>query len=898
MDILQKFESIKTFRENGVTSVHKPVMLLIALRHCYKQHNRMTLFSTLDNEFKNFFLQFYLEGKYENSYSPFGKLENDGIWEVENSTNLQRTIAGHLHKKELLEKNVSGGFSEEIYTILKSDKELILSIVNHLLTKYFPHHQHSQLLLALDLPLENVKTHSNSVADVKSIYKDKKIMDAINKSFKGVSWGTVYRAGDQNLFQDFYKPALKLAVSYDRAVGFFSSQSLVSNLQGISGLIKNEGRMRLVIGHPLDDDEFAAVKQGYRLSELLEDLDARLREMLEQDDEGLSLNLTLLSMLIASKRLEIKFAFRKRGMYHEKIGILSDCEGNRLVFQGSANETIYALDEGFNAESIMVFKSWQEEIFKAYGAPCVDGFEKLWNGEQPNTVTVNVPSKIYETIVEKANKISEPKRLFDEIDTIYSKSLNEFFDEKLSFNYPKVPKFLNGRDFIILDHQKAAIRAWIGNNYKGILKLSTGSGKTITSIFAATKVFEARKAKNAVTVLIVAVPYQELARQWVDNLKIFNIHPLRCWYSREKWEDDLKKELLDLKMKAISFVSIVVVNRTLESSTFRDLISTIPEDNVMMIGDECHNHGAKKTNSALPNAFYRMGLSATPYRSDDDEIDNHFPNEAKERINSYYGNIVAEYSLGDAIHDGVLCEYNYHIVPVYLTAEEEEQYEKLSAEIGQLIAFGVENLSLSKRNQLTMLCGKRSRLLGAASNKLSALDALVRTIPTNERSHSLFYCGEGKVFDETNSNETDLKVIKAVSRVLSDAGWRTSRFTSEEKPADRKKIMANFVQAHIDGLVSMKVLDEGVDVPVCAKAFILASTRNPRQYVQRRGRVLRKAEGKEFAEIYDFVILPVGSSFSLDALRSAELERIDDFVLLANNRFQVEKEVDRLNLRK
>jgi hypothetical protein len=234
--------------------------------------------------------------------------------------------------------------------------------------------------------------------------------------------------------------------------------------------------MRLVIGHPLDDDEFAAVKQGYRLSELLEDLDARLREMLEQDDEGLSLNLTLLSMLIASKRLEIKFAFRKRGMYHEKIGILSDCEGNRLVFQGSANETIYALDEGFNAESIMVFKSWQEEIFKAYGAPCVDGFEKLWNGEQPNTVTVNVPSKIYETIVEKANKISEPKRLFDEIDTIYSKSLNEFFDEKLSFNYPKVPKFLNGRDFIILDHQKAAIRAWIGNNYKGILKLSTGSG--------------------------------------------------------------------------------------------------------------------------------------------------------------------------------------------------------------------------------------------------------------------------------------------------------------------------------------------------------------------------------------------------------------------------------------
>jgi len=718
------------------------------------------------------------------------------------------------------------------------------------------------------------------------------------ESFKSMSWGTVYRAGDQNLFQDFYKPALKLADSYDRAVGFFSSQSLVSNLQGISGLIKNEGRMRLVIGHPLDDDEFTAVKQGYRLSELLDDLDTRLRDMLEKDNEGLSLNLALLSMLIASERLEIKFAFRKRGMYHEKIGILSDCKGNRLVFQGSANETIYALDEGFNAESIMVFKSWQEEIFEAYGTPCVDGFDKLWNGEQHNTVTVKVPSKIYETIVEKANKTSEPNQIFDEIDDIYNKILSESFDEEQAFNYPKVPKFLNGKDFKILDHQKAAIQSWIRSNYRGILKLSTGSGKTITSIFAATKVFEAREAKNAATVLIVAVPYQELARQWVDNLKVFNIHPLRCWQSRKKWEDGLKEELLDLKMKAISFVSVVVVNRTLESSAFRDLISTIPEGNVMFIGDECHNHGAKKTNSALPDAFYRMGLSATPYRSDEEEVDSPFPDEAKKRINDYYVNIVAEYSLGDAIHDGVLCEYNYHIVPVYLTTEEEEQYEGFSAEIGKLIVLGVENLNANKRNQLTMLCGRRSRLLGAASNKLSALDTLVRAIPKNERSHSLFYCGEGKVFEENDSHEPDVRVINTVSRVLSDAGWSTSRFTSEEKPLDRNIIMENFVGVHIDGLVSMKVLDEGVDVPVCDKAFILASTRNPRQYVQRRGRVLRKAEGKEFADIYDFVILPVGSSSSLEALRSAELERIDDFVLLANNRFHVEKEVDRLNLRK
>ena len=717
------------------------------------------------------------------------------------------------------------------------------------------------------------------------------------RNYRDFSWLSVYRAGDQNLFKEFYQPALKISSSYDRAVGFFSSQSLVSNLQGITGLVRNDGKMRLVIGHPLDDQEFAAIKHGYRLNELLNDLDQKLNDMLDSSSESLQLNLSLLSLLIATGRLEIKFAFRKRGMYHEKIGIMTDCDGNKLVFQGSANETLYALGDGYNAESIMVFKSWQDEVFSAYGAPCVEGFERLWNGDQPNTVTVNVPSRFYETISEKAKATINVYELVPSEQQLIEEEFGQFFIDNISYNIPTVPEKINGTCFTIREHQKRAIQSWISNSYKGILKLSTGSGKTITSIYAATKVYEARVAKKVPTVLIVSVPYQELARQWVENLRHFNIYPLKCWMSRSKWESDLKKELLDLKMKAIDFVSIVVVNRTLESTHFQEQISDIPDSYIMFIGDECHNHGAKKTRESLPNAFYRMGLSATPYRSDEDEIDNPFPNDAKKRINSYYLDIVAEYSLGDAIHDGVLCEYNYHIVPVFLSAEEEDEYETLSAEIGKIIASSNSGLSLTQRNQLTMLCGRRSRLLGAASNKLQSLKALVSQIPSNERTHSLFYCGEGKVLDIEESNDSDLRVIDTVSRVLSDCGWKTTRFTSQESSSERERIMTNFVEGHIDGLVSMKVLDEGVDVPVCNKAFILASTRNPRQYVQRRGRVLRKAEGKSTADIYDFVILPTGTSWSLDALRKAELERIDDFVLIANNRYQVEAEVKRLALR-
>lgn len=717
------------------------------------------------------------------------------------------------------------------------------------------------------------------------------------EGFQSLQWESVYRAGDQNLFKDFYIPALNHAVSYDRAVGFFSSQSLISNLRGLSRLVMNGGSMRLVIGHPLEENEFMAVKQGYRLAELFDDLDRRLVEIMQDSSNTLDLNLQLLSMLIASSRLEIKFAFRRKGMYHEKIGILSDKNGDKLVFQGSANETIYALEDGYNAESIMVFPSWREEAFELYGLPCIQGFEALWEGEQLNTVTVGVPSMFYERIAAKGQQIAQIESLIDKEETLFDEADEELFGNKNKFNVPTIPSHIGKRVFTIRDHQKNAIKSWASNNYKGILKLSTGSGKTITSIVAATKIFEARKKNNTPTVLIVSVPYKELASQWVENLNVFNIHPIKCWESRNRWFNDLKKEVLDINMRAIDFLAVVVVNRTMESADFKNVIGTLDSNMLMLIGDECHNHGSKKTNESLPDAFYRMGLSATPFRSENDEVDSPFPNESKERILAYYGDIVSEYSLGDAINDGVLCEYNYYIVPVFLTAYEQDEYERLSTEIGKLIGQSTNGLSKYQRGQLTSLCGSRSRLLGSAENKLTALKDLASKVPSAERKLSLFYCGEGKIRDENGTSLDEQKVIQAVSKTLADEGWKTSQFTSLETASDRRTIMRNFVNGDIDALVSMKVLDEGVDVPDCRKAFILASTRNPRQYVQRRGRVLRKAQGKDVAEIYDFVILPTSDSNASRALRAAELERIDDFVLLANNRLSVEREVERLALR-
>ena len=710
-------------------------------------------------------------------------------------------------------------------------------------------------------------------------------------SFQACSLKASYRSGPDNILKDFYEPLFRHATQYDRAVGFFSSEVLEANLKGVVSLVKNNGKMRLVIGHPITDDEFEAIKYYGDHTKVMDQLSQKFNELIIESEDRSFNKLEILAWLSNNGRLEIKFALRRQGMYHEKIGIFYDEDGNKVCFTGSANETIYGLTGLYNAESIIVFPSWGVG-FDLYGQSCIDGFETVWNNELENTLTLDMPSSYYE-------RLNEQIKMEGSVTDFVKNHSEEIFIEYLDQNYapkgPSIPTTLGGRDFYLKDHQVKSIASWQGNGYKGILELATGSGKTITSIAAAVKVYEARAKQGGKTVLVVSVPYQELASQWVINLRDFNIFPVKCWDSRIKWEEELKNSIIKFNLEAIDFLSIVVVNRTMESDFFKKILLPLKESDLMVIGDECHNHGSKKTNDSIPLAHFRMGLSATPFRSDDDEIDNPFPDLAKDRILSYYKGIVAKYSLGDAINDGVLCEYEYQIIPVYLTEDEQEKYENLSSEIGRLIGSGQ---TAQSSGQLTALCGQRSRLLGGAQGKLPALASLLKRLDGGKKG-SLFYCGEGKSFDLIQSPEFDQKIVEQVSVVLHENGWNTSRFTSLESPKQRAKIMGDFKSGSIDALVSMKVLDEGVDVPSCNKAFILASTRNPRQYVQRRGRVLRKAEGKSKALIYDFMILPApgANNASSKSLKSAELERIDDFCLLAINRLDVERQIDELGIR-
>ncbi|MDO8291098.1 MAG: DEAD/DEAH box helicase family protein [Parvibaculum sp.] len=670
---------------------------------------------------------------------------------------------------------------------------------------------------------------------------------------------SVYSSDEHSLIHDFYVPALRVATTYDRAVGFFSSASLSLAAQGLGGLVENSGRMRLLVGFPLDLEDYEAVKKGERIKEILGVIDQEVSEGFSESFDELAQNrFELLSWLISSGRLEIKIALRPIGMFHEKVGIISDGT-DTLVFHGSANETRFALLPEYNYESVTLYRSWVPEIFEHYGRPFVEKFQQLWANKVKNVFVIDCPSETYERIRKKGEKDLKPDctkelLILDQQSRVSTANLN-----------PSLPKVLNGERYELKQHQTNALEAWRVSGFRGMFALATGAGKTITAIHAAVKVFEHFKR----LFLVIAVPYQNLADQWKENLALFNINPILCYQSRLKWDDQLFDAVQSYRQGVVDFVVVVAVNNTLYSEEFRQRIAPLEDPSkfsTMFIGDECHHHDASDISSSLPDFHFRIGLSATPYRS---ELTTH--------LKKYYGSIISSYGLGDALSDGVLTPYEYYVIPISLTDDEMQLYEELTGKIGQMIASndGVPDFS---NPVLAGLFAKRSRLIGSCSEKLVALERNLQG-SGKPRRHTIFYCGDGYVEVEDHENSR-IKQIHLLSQLLHKCGWKTTRFTAEEGLQERRVILEEFRAGLVDGLVAIRVLDEGIDIPACKEAYLLASGRNPRQFIQRRGRILRKSPGKTKSVIYDFIVAPPRDydlSKAALALVADEVERIREF---------------------
>lgn len=428
-------------------------------------------------------------------------------------------------------------------------------------------------------------------------------------------------------------------------------------------------------------------------------------------------------------------------------------------------------------------------------------------------------------------------------------------------------------------YQQDAIRNWVKADGQGILHMATGTGKTITALLAASHIAQSFDGKF---VLVVAVPYQHLVDQWSDDLREFGVDPVLGYQSRRDWQPRLEREILEFNNGVREVCVVVTTHRTLSMEPARKTLSRTAGQ-MMLIADEVHHLGANHTQNALMDAFnLRLGLSATPERWYDEE--------GTEKLTTYFGGTVFDYGLKKAIESAALCEYYYipHIVELH--DDEMNEYMQLTAKIGRLLAQqnAGSDFELENNQSLQTVLFKRARLVGTAREKLGLLVDLFQR--ESDPAHSLVYCSDGSVgLDDGGQRHVDA----TTGRLRNECGLTVERFTAREDQAERERLLSAFDAGEISVLTSIRCLDEGVDVPATRTAYILASTTNPRQYVQRRGRILRQHKQKDFAVIHDFITIPdtsrhpeVLSDDQHNAERTLirkELERVTTFADAARN---------------
>jgi superfamily II DNA or RNA helicase len=662
-----------------------------------------------------------------------------------------------------------------------------------------------------------------------------------------------YKNGPDNIGRDFVGPCLKQTVLYRRGTGFFSSGALQSYASAMEHLISGNVKIEIICSPIIQDVELIKILENNQTQEQREETIQNLTNVIilnaiefSQDNSRRSYKGALLAYLIASGILEIKFAIPydivemqkwniesiTDNLYHVKTGYFKLIDGSIVAFEGSFNES----DSGHqhHIEHTQVWRSWHHEDVERM-TDVVSDIDEDWKGENKYLKIYNIGSEVLEII----------KKCAPEIRPIKVENNNSDNEENKSS---------------LRNYQNEALIAWSKNNHQGILALATGTGKTKTSIVAIRGFL--KKFKNGL--VIVTAPYVPLAKQWVKELNGQNISTINVFDNRDNWLSRVQNfiQLHNTPTSETKIPVLVCVNKTFRSDLFQGILARLEGDgnNKMIIVDECHHFNRAAQIDYLPTKFQcRMGLSATPYEPDEPEI-----------LSRYFGDIVYKYSIKQAISEGYLAPYEYHPIFVEFTVEEAEKYIETiksmqrTTEIKK-IYNGEDELESIPINEI-------DRLLETIAGKLTKLEEIL--IDTGVMPLTLFYCGEG--FVEIDQIKT--RQIDTLTRVLFQLGWKVGKITSSESANDRENTLTNFKNKTIDAVASMRVLDEGIDVPDCAQAFVMASQRLVRQGVQRRGRILRKSENKKFAKLFDFIITgPKLSDRELDKLYTRELQRAKMF---------------------
>lgn len=696
-------------------------------------------------------------------------------------------------------------------------------------------------------------------------------------SLRSLALKKSYDSDTDNILTDFYVPALSVSIEYQRLTGFFSSTTFALAAKGVSSLVRNGGMMKLVTGARFEKEDIEAIEEAYMKPEMI--LQKKILEDLDHlEDKFTEDHVRALAWMIANRRLKIKIAIvysdegipfegktlERQGIFHQKVGILRDLDDNRISFSGSDNESAHGWQS--NIEEFKVFRNW-EDTERIYFEADFSKFNKFWEGVGKRTKIIDMPEAIEQKLIEIApNDIEEL-------------GLDKWTEEREQT-----------MSVVFRDYQRKAIDNWFANGKEGIFEMATGSGKTITALGCLKKVLKNEKG----IVVIISSPFIHLSEQWIRE---FDKAGIRCDKiiadsSRSKWKDRLADSIMDLENCVSDELAILTTHNTFGAPDFVSLVKESKKRSsrvkFFLMVDEVHGIGAPERKKGLLDEYdYRLGLSATPKRW--------FDLPGTDKIFSYFKDVVFSFSLKDAIDAGYLTPYVYKPHFTSLTTEEMKRYELETRKMSR--AYYASRNDDEKDEIYTLLCIKRQKIIRNAANKLVVFRNILDDF--KEFKHCLIYCSPQQ--------------IRTVQSILNDRNIVQHKFTQQEgtRPeirfggiSERDFLIQKFSEGIYQVLVSMKCLDEGVDVPPARIAVMLDNSGNPREYIQRRGRVLRKFPGKTSATIHDIIVEPILRPDTPKEIRDIEkkiikkeLQRYRDFAnssLNANECFKLMQDVEAL----
>lgn len=661
------------------------------------------------------------------------------------------------------------------------------------------------------------------------------------------------------MVEGFFAPASLVATTHKARVRTLTKQTLLPIALTLSDAVASKAKLQLII----ESDLKSAPSCGTEILPTNEELQQELLRLLSEIS-----SIPQGNQVFPSDNFEIVVCtFNSQDKtpcksVSEVTGFFIDETGAAVSYVADWNEE---LAPAVSERSISIAWSWGDPKFRVRSE--IAEFDELWSNNSTGVVSF------------VAN--DELKQHFYAV--LLTLAASQDFGSSCKESIRLFP------------HQEKAVSAWMERTFHGVFKMCTGAGKTISAL-AAVKALEEKRAEASLSrpPVIVTVPTRVLADQWIREIKRFGFQSVLAAYnSFDQWNNILEPMLRDKNAEQSRF--IVTTYRTFADERFIAKLQRMSGFGVeaLWIADEMHNLASTKLRDAMRKVEklfkFRLGLSATP----DVEGDM----AARDYLLTYFGNICASYELADGIKDGVLCKYRYYPIPAYLSPSIGKKYLTLLQEINDDSGGSTTLVNLYRETRDLL---RRSGVQIARFRDV--LNDLIVSVP--DLKHTLIYCPPGygtyggENSDEIDKDEDERRLIEDVIEILRTKNLSPASILGETVADQRTQILERFADGRVRALCAIGCLDEGVDVPAIKRAIVLYSVDREKQFVQRRGRILRQPRGirDKIAEIFDIVILPQGADMpraQAETLLNREMRRYREFARLAENRQEADESISK-----